>query len=70
VKIKFCHICSPCKNILPTSGKSTIGPSLEKNLLVLMFRGTCSSVEMLKRYTDGESLGTPVLSVATGQVCT
>jgi len=26
-----------------------------------MFRGTRSSIEMLKGYTDGESLGTPAL---------
>jgi len=29
-----------------------------------MFRGTRSSIEMLKGYTDGESLGTPVLYLA------
>ena len=28
---------------------------------VLMFRGTCSSIEMLKGYMDRESLGTPIL---------
>jgi len=51
----------PAKIILPTPGKSTIGPSLKKNLLPLMFRGTCSSIEMLKGYMDGKTLGTPVL---------
>ena len=43
----------------PTPGKSTIGPSLEKIFPALMFRGTCSSIEMLKGYMERESLGTP-----------
>jgi len=51
----------PAKIFWPTPGKSTIGPFLDKILLALMFRGTCSSIEMLKGYMDGESLGTPVL---------
>jgi len=49
----------PAKIFCPTPGKCTIGPSLEKILLALMFRGTCSSIKMLKGYMDGESLGTP-----------
>ena len=28
-----------------------------------MFRGTCSSIEMLKGYMNGESLGTPDLDL-------
>jgi len=32
----------------PTPGKSTFGPCLEKILLAPMFRGTCSSTEILK----------------------
>jgi len=28
-----------------------------------MFRGTCSSIEMLKEHMDRESLGTPVLGL-------
>jgi len=75
------------KHFWPAFGKSTIGPSLEKNsfgagspcknifgpplvnpllaplwkkiLSAPMFRGTCSSTEMLKGYMARESLGTP-----------
>jgi len=31
-----------------------------------MFRGTRSSIEVLKGYTDGESLGTPDVEVGIG----
>jgi len=47
------------KYFWPAPKKSTIGPFLEKILPAAMFRGTRSSIEMLKGYTDGESLGTP-----------
>jgi len=40
-------------------GKSTFGPCLEKFLPAPMFRGTCSSTEMLKGYLARESLRTP-----------
>jgi len=58
---------------LLTSLQTYFGPPLEnllltrpwkKILLALMFRGTCSSIEMLKGYTDRESLGTPVIIVS------
>jgi len=41
--------------------KSTFGPCLEKILPAPIFRGTCSSTEMLKGYMSRESLGTPDL---------
>jgi len=43
-------------------GKPTFGPCLEKILPAPIFRGTCSSTEMLKGYMARECLGTPVLS--------
>jgi len=52
---------TPAKTFLVHPRKSTIGPSLKKIPLAPMFRGTRSSIEMLKGYTDEESLGTPVL---------
>jgi len=45
-------------------GKSTFGPCLEKILPAPIFRGTCSSNEMLKGYMARESLGTPALNNA------
>jgi len=47
------------KYFWPTPRKSTIDPFLEKIPPALMFRGTHSPIEMLKGYTDKESLGTP-----------
>jgi len=52
----------PAKIFWLTPGKSTNGPSLEKILSALMFRGTCSSIDMLKGHMDEESLGTPALA--------
>ena len=65
-----------------TSGPSCkiiLGPPLENPLLALpwkkmlpapMFRGTCSSVEMLKGFMARESLGTPGLKHLTRQIIT
>jgi len=60
-KRNFTTFGHPYKIFLARPRKSTIGPFLEKIPPVAMFRGTCSSIEMLKRCTDRESLGTPGL---------
>jgi len=64
MEIQFCHFLTPFKNIF--------GPPLENPLLAppwkkipaLMFRGTCSSIEMLKGYMDRQSMGNPALEQA------
>jgi len=58
---------TPCTTASYTTlpGKSTFDPCLEKILLALMFRGTCSSTEMLKGYMARESLGTPAVDPPT-----
>jgi len=59
----------PCTTAPYTTlpGKSTFGPCLEKILLAPMFRGTCSSTEMLKGYMARESLGTLDLATSNKQ---
>jgi len=49
-----------------TPGKSTVGHFLEKISPAPMFRGTRSSIEMLKGYTDGYCLGTADVEDGTG----
>jgi len=47
----------------PSPWKISYWPLLVKKILMApMFRGTCSSVEMLKGYTERDSWGTPELN--------
>jgi len=58
--MSFCHFWPPMqKYFWPTPGKSNIGPFLEIIPPASMFRGTRSSIEMLKGCTDGECVETP-----------
>jgi len=50
----------PWKNILAHTWKIHYWP-LEKILPALIFKGTFSSIEMLKGYMDRVSLGNPVI---------
>jgi len=60
--MKICYFWTHLqKYFCATPRKSIIGPFLENIPLAHMFRGTRSSIEMLKGLTDGESLGTPVV---------
>jgi len=49
----------PTNYFWSTPGNSTIGPSLKKILPASMFRGTCSSIKMMKGYMARESLENP-----------
>jgi len=47
--------------LLPPLENPLLAPPWKKSLLAPMFRGTCSSIEMLKGCMARESLGTPVI---------
>jgi len=61
----------PCKNIfVPPLENPLLALPWKKMLPAPMFRGTCSSVEMLKGFMARESLGTPGLKHLTRQIIT
>jgi len=63
-KSNFATFVPPANIFLANPWRIHYWPFLEKILPALMFRGTCSSIKMLKGYIDRESLGTPALGLS------